>query len=436
MTDIALITIDSLRYDHLSCYGYERETTPNIDAIAEDAVLFENAFAHAGSTKFSFPSILSSTYSPMYGGASDMEERLLISSVLKSEGYDTAGFHSNPFLNMGYATGFDRFYDPKDNPSEASKLRQFVQRNLSHSGLAYKLIKSVYRYVEQVLGSEIGSAYEDAASMTSLAIDWLRDREEASWFLWIHYMDPHHPYLPPDDYAREFCDAPVSERESIELRKKMLEEPEEMTEREINTIVNLYDSEVRFVDDQIGRLIEYITGMEGNASVIIAADHGEEFGERGQFSHGSYYEECIHVPLIVDEASSDGKLRRDELVGLIDVPPTITELAGCDTPTQYLGKRLLTNDSDRDRIIGGWVDGDQEISFCRDRIHKGVSRNRNDETELYDVSSGTDTPVDGQFPERITEGIGEFQSYIGEKITEGEFDQTAEERLRDLGYLE
>lgn len=434
MTNIILITVDSLRYDHLSCCGYERTTTPNIDRIADGGSVFENAFAHAGSTKFSFPSILSSTYAPMYNGVGDMENRMLVSEVLSSNGYSTAGFHSNPFLNLGYSAGFDRFRDPKDNPSKLSRLRQFIQRTLPHDGITYNVIKSLYNSAERFLGSEIGSAYEDAESMTSLAMEWVDEQTDDNWFLWLHYMDPHHPYLPPSRFRDEFCGREVSDEDAIELRRKMLKSPDSVSEAEKTTIIDLYDAEIGFVDEQIGRLLKYVDDTAEKTDVMITADHGEEFGENGEFSHGTCREACIHVPLIIERSETEEAQRPERLAGLVDISPTILDMAGIEPPAQYLGTSLLRKNQDRSRIIGGWVDKKERVVFCRDHEYKGVLVD--DEEILFRVAGGVDSRANEEFPTVISEGITEFVSYIGENDSEQDVDESAKERLEQLGYLE
>jgi len=434
MGDIILITIDSLRRDHTSCYGYNRETTPNIDALADDSALFENAFSHAGSTRHSFPSILTSTYAPMYGGSNSIDNRLLISELLDDIGYATAGFHSNPFLNYGYSDGFDRFVDPKDNPSKFSKLRQFVQRRLSHEGVPYRAIKYVYKNVEKAVGGEVGSAYVNAEDITDIAIDWIDDTDSEDRFLWVHYMDPHHPYVPPGDFQDYFLDTRISERESLRMRKKMLDNPAEVTQNELDKLKSLYDAETRYTDHHVGRLLDHLDSDGDISLVTVTSDHGEEFREHGRFSHGTWYEECISVPLIVNRKGQSGKQRAD-LTGLIDLPPTIAGAAEAEIPEEYLGSDLINREAQRDYLLGGWKGNNEEIMFCRTGDTKGVVRNG--ERLLFDVEQGSDKQVDTEFPSEIEEGLSIFSSYMDGPVShQDEIDDSAQNRLKNLGYLE
>src|SRR6056297_1266624 len=122
--NLALVTVDSLRADHVGCYGYERETTPNIDDVASRSHVFTEAIAHACATRPSFPSLLTSTHGMLYGGFDHLsDEQVPLSVPLSERGYATGGFHSNPFLSaeFGYSRGFDAFNDSEDDPSAVSK---------------------------------------------------------------------------------------------------------------------------------------------------------------------------------------------------------------------------------------------------------------------------------------------------------------------------
>lgn len=447
MTDIVLITIDSLRHDHIGCYDYKRDTSPNIDDIAERSHRFSNVFSHAGMTRASFPTILTSSYTNMYGGYERItEERTVISEVLKQEDYSTAGFHSNLFLcaDFGYQRGFDTFYDSKTDPGFTAKLRQFVKTNLDQDSFLYGVLQNLYDATEKNAGLDVGSGYVKADEITDRSIEWVNQTDSDDRFLWTHYMDVHHPYVPPEEYQLEFRDSPISDRQSIKLRRKMLESPDEVTRKERQDLIDLYDAEIRFTDHEIGRLVNEVKNAWGEDTIVlITADHGEEFHEHGQYSHNTVHDEGIHVPLIIEDGTSG---EHDEIVGLIDLAPTIAEYAGCDIPDNFYGNSLnslVTNGVwERDHIIGDWggSNGEPDRFFYRSHDWKYI---KNPDTEqLYDLTTDPEEKnnIRDENPPTLSEirsKIEEHQKLVSETSMDAgdvEMDEVVQDRLEKLGY--
>jgi arylsulfatase A-like enzyme len=199
MENILLITTDSLRADHVSHHGYERDTTPFLDDLADHGSVFYEAYAHTGGTRFAFPSILASVYPMMHGGYKQVtEDQCLISEVFTKAGYQTGGFHSNLYLSsdFGYDRGWDEFYDSKPNTSSATKFRSWAKKALVGTPL-YSFASKAYDYLESKSGVNVGSYIVPADEKTDMALDYIRalDRDRPV-FIWVHYMDPHHPFLP------------------------------------------------------------------------------------------------------------------------------------------------------------------------------------------------------------------------------------------------
>ncbi|WP_335998986.1 sulfatase [Halorientalis halophila] len=451
MKDVLLITIDSLRADHVGCFGYDRDTTPVIDEFAADGHTFERTFAHACSTRPSFPSIMSSSHALMHGGFEMMTEgRTMVAEVFDDGGYQTAGFHSNLYLSadFGYDRGFDFFYDSKTDPGTTARIRQFVKDRLDQDGLLYKLLASAFDTAERTAGINVGSAYDTATEITDNALEWVETADEGGpRFLWVHYMDVHHPYVPPAEYQREFRDDPISENRSIKLRRKMIEEPENVTDSELEEIVDLYDAEIKYTDAEIGRLIEEVTEAWGEEPVTaITADHGEEFLDHGQFSHYThFYDEVMQVPLFLGGIEGSG--RYDELVGLQDVPATLVDYAGLEVPDAFQGwsVRPIVEGGDwpRTHVIGDWSDRQGENRFgYRDEEWKFVRRDSGE--ELYDLEADPDenrNVIDDhpEVAERLGETIDDHVRAIdetGSDLVEVEMDEDVKARLRDLGYKE
>lgn len=449
MTDIVLVTVDSLRADHAGWHGYDRPTTSTLDGLAESGHTFINAFAHAGATRASFPSILASTYALMYGGTERLsDDQTLVSEVLSEAGYRTGGFHSNVYLSeeFGYHRGFDQFSDGESEPSTTSRLRTFVRNNLDSDGAVYALLQRLFNATERHAGVELGSIYVDATDLTEEAIDWVEQTSSATGrFLWTHYMDVHHPYLPPIEHQEPFREAPVGEREGTRLRRRMLEAPAEVTEDEHQKLLDLYDAEVRYVDYEIGRLLDRVFSIWGEDTVVIfTADHGEEFREHGAYSHGTLHDEGIHVPLIVADNTSGGV--HDELVGLLDISPTIADYAGVEHPENWYGKslRLLTQNEPwhRDEIVGCWGEIDDAEFYYRDQERKYIGNETDgrlydlceDPTEQTDVI-GENSEVTVTIRERIAAHREEI-AQTHQELDDVDIDDEARERLAMLGYTE
>ncbi len=450
MSNVLLVTIDSLRADHLGCYGYERDTSPVIDDLAADAAMFENTFAHACSTRPSFPSILTSSYALMYGGYENIsEERTLISEVFDDAGYRTGGFHSNAYLNpeFGYGRGWDTFFDSMTDPGTVARLRQYVKSNLDTDGIIYQTLATAFDKAERQAGASIGSAYVDADEITDHAIEWLRDGDHRDDFLWVHYMDVHHPYVPPEEHQLKFRDEPVTERRAIQLRRKFIEDPQEVTDEELDDIIDLYDAEIRFTDAEIGRLLNAADDVWDDYVVAVTADHGEEFREHGEFSHfAKFYDEVLHVPLVFDDGEHAGEYT--ELVGLLDVSPTLVDAAGLEIPDNFYGHSLLSltsgNDWPRTEILGDWASepGEERRFAYRDHRWKYIRRPRGE--ELYDLTEDPDEQnnlIDEEpdVLEEFRQAVDEHDQTIDDThvdVEHIEMDESVKQQLRDLGYRE
>lgn len=447
MRDLLLITVDSLRYDHVGAYGYERNTTPFIDEMAEVGHVFDQAYAHAGATRASFPSILTSSYPLMYGGYERLsDERTLVSEPLREMGYRTGGFHSNLFLSSeaGYDRGFDRFYDSKTDPTITYKLRKLLRENLSSDGTIYQLLKWAFDKTEEKAGVELGSLYTKADDLTDMAINWIEsDASKSPTFAWVHYMDVHHPYVPPAEHQLPFRDIPIDDKRAVKLRRKMLEESDELTEEEKADIIDLYDAEIRFTDAEIQRLVESAREELNDPIVLFTADHGEEFGEHGKFGHGYLHEECVHVPLIMD--TGEGGTRYDELVGLLDVPPTLIDYADGDIPNNFRGSSLRNlvegKEWNRTSVISGYgdVSGDYYHSV---RETQWTYIEDEDGQRLYDrITDATEKQdVMGENPEIAKNLSNQLQNHVQNvkdthsDVQNVDMEDEVVDRLEQLGY--
>lgn len=281
--NILMISIDSLRADHLGCYGYSRDTSPNIDRLAKEGILFSQAISPSSWTLPVHMSVFTSLY-PGVHGVINTDKRLsrnavTLTQVLKGAGYHTSGFVSVPYT-LGAVYGFDKGFDVYDDYT-------------IHFDRELDLFK---RHGYYSLG-----AHNDITSdiVTKLATRWL-DRLQQPFFLSVHY----------DNTAIN----PV--KEEIDLKD----------------IISLYGGEIRHVDRYVGRLLENIRklGLEQDTIIILFGDHGDEFFEHEGIGHGTtLYDELIHVPLIIKYPGyiPAGKIITEQ-VSLVDIMPTLLDLAG------------------------------------------------------------------------------------------------------------
>jgi len=371
--NVLLITIDSLRADHMSCLGYHRKTTPNIDRLAKEATLFSQAIANAHNTRTSFPAIFSSTYPLMYkDSASNYFKplsplRVMIAEVLKEYGYSTAAFHSTPLLSQyyGYNRGFDFFKDHGATEFQEDKIlkrldmscedttevkipkrsvKASLRRILSKNKYMYKIASNVFHFLRNMIG-KVTLPYEKAEIVTQEALFWLYKHHNTNFFLWIHYMDVHSPYLPSKEYLQKFRSGNISRKEMIRLCKwaDMSLDPNTISETDLRKLIDLYDATISYVDDNIKLLIDGLKEMDvyDETLIIITADHGEEFKEHGGFGHfAKLYDELIHIPLIIKVPMLKGRVVED-IVQHLDIAPTILDFLRIQKPRSYQGRSLI-----------------------------------------------------------------------------------------------
>ncbi len=318
--DLILIVIDSLRADHLGCYGFPHPTSPTIDALATNGTRFTTAIASSSWTQPSVMSLFTSLSPPRHGRSVPDQPRntntTTLAQTLQSAGYQTVGITANPMTNRryGYARGFDHYddYTVAMNPG---------------ASLAATAAKTAHDAV-----------------VTRLAGEWLTTRRDPAkpLFLFIMYMEPHWDYLPPPSYYALFSDDPVPPPRGVpEIAKKPL------SATQLQRLRHAYAGEIRYTDDCLAQLLKHLAASPRAASsaIILTADHGESFLERGVLGHGNHlHDEEIHVPLIIcppRHRARPGGATVTGQVALIDVAPTILAFAGITPPAAWEGHSLL-----------------------------------------------------------------------------------------------
>jgi len=413
--DVLVVLIDTMRSDHMSLYGHGVETTPEIDRIAAQGVVFENAVSHVPQTLPSTSSLLSGLYPSEHGvrvnGIFALPDEVeTLAERLGGAGYDTAGIVSSFTLDPRHGTsqGFGHF-----------------DADFSGSVLTRE------RRATPFQGRQHLDFEQRADEATDKALAWLgaRERSAAPFFLFVHYFDPHFPYAPPADVGLEG-----------------------------------YDGEVRLVDREVGRLVRAVEARagEGGLLLVIAGDHGELFDPNLPGSrHAGWLEEgVLRVPLVLRHPSLPAGLRVEPLVGLVDVAPTILELARVPGPA-VSGESLLGSlEGVRRRNVVQPIEtyfwrleqrsrGPLRVGM-RTRTHKYVlniasdgERERRIE-ELFDVTDGEDGEnllAGGSPPPALARLVRQLrastQRYLdtepgGERL---ELDQETRDKLESLGYF-
>jgi len=292
--NIVLITMDTVRADHLSAYGYGRETTPNLARLAEKGVLFENAVS---ATSWTLPS-LAAIYTgllPHQSGANAFRPLnpgwKTIESVLGQHGYATAGFNANYYYGesgWGLGGGFGKYDDD----------RTTLLYNLSRTLLGRAAVQPLYQNLERY-----DAFYRrNAADLNADVFRWLRHRPASRpFYVYINYFDAHSPYVPPAPFDHRFGKLP----ESVVRRwsaKGGFRPSCPLPAADRQALIDGYDNSLAYLDAQIGRLVKVLKSSPAgnNTIILITADHGEAFGEHGAYQHGNdLHREEIHVPLIV-----------------------------------------------------------------------------------------------------------------------------------------
>lgn len=303
LKNLILVTIDALRYDHVT-----PEITPNLIEISKDGVFFKFAMAGGGTTKSSMPCIIAANYTY------DEDENLSV--VLKKNGYSTGCFHSNLLMN-DFEPGFDTFLDLKKKHLVSKQTKGKIRRVFGDR--TFNALKRIRRTMKS---GDSYIPYERAEKLVERSLEWINERSE-SYFLWIHFMEPHVPYFPPEN------DIGLSSKEMITINDKLIDAAWRrvtLTEEEVETLRSLYRLEVKYMDRWIG---EFYRRVDKNNVIFFTSDHGDEFGEHGDFSHrGKIVPELLHVPLIIigDGIKKGVVVEKD--VSHLDLAPTMLDLVG------------------------------------------------------------------------------------------------------------
>jgi len=323
-SSVILIIIDTVRADHLGCYGYERETSPNIDAFSKECVLFRNAISLAPWTTPAIAGMFTGQFPRVLGYDAEAvmvdDKVLCLAEIFRNNDYATAGVISHIFVSadLGFDQGFDSF--DEENAQ--------------------------------------GHGHISSPSVTDKGIAFVDANKDRKFFLFLHYFDPHCDYILHEQY--DFFPGYQGDLYSGQPIADLREAARHMTAEDRRYLNALYDSEIRFTDEHIGRLLRHLKdiGIYEDLTIVVTADHGEAFLERGDDWIGhtkNVYQELIHVPFMIRLPGKGDGRSVDETVSLLDFMPTVVAASGLEVPEGY--KHDAVN------LLGGGEEAAREFVF-------------------------------------------------------------------------
>jgi len=436
--NVILLMIDTLRADHLSCYGYTAHRTPAIDALAADGTRFAQAYAQASWTRASVATILTSLYPSSHKAVhkSDIlpEQVVTLPEVVRAAGFRTVGFADN--INIaplfGFQQGFDEyvFLEPAfffGATESAAQLTIYNQLRLMRE-----------RYFSDT--KHVENYYQPAEVVTARALEWLaRNGEQLPFFMFLHYMDPHDPYFTHPYNGEGFARVANPRPDPSQADRYRA----------------AYDGEIRYLDAEIGRLLDGLKarGLYDRTVIVLTSDHGEEFCEHGGWWHGlTLYDEQIAVPLIVKppRGAAAGMVSQ-ALVSSLDIAPTILALTGLAAPAAMQGQPLRLDaeaPAPRDHAFaeqdfegnilqayrsGGWKLIQANPGNPRGLPSRQLFETARDPHEQHDLAAAQGGQVAA-----LAAHLTAVQSKAQAEAVRGSetvIDSATEERLRALGYV-
>lgn len=491
--NILLAVLDTVRAQSCSCCGYNRQTTPHLDALASEGLSYTNAITPAPWTLPAHVSLFTGRYcfhhhvdGRRYKLGSD---HTVLTDILSRAGYATAGITSNVWISdtFGFHRSFDYFHKTwplfqdetesvsvvkLDSDARAGNLSKIV--SVLRTGKAKTTLNTVY--------AKVFAKRRDQGSsqVTQKAIQWLKRSDDRPFFLFLNYMDPHAPYLPPKPYRQTYAPADLTQAEIRRLATLSRRAKEyhmrqlAITEREFEILTDLYDEEIRYTDAQLGLLLDYLrnSGELNRTLAIVVSDHGENIGDHNLMEHRfSLHQTLLRVPFVMryPEAISPGAVE-DARVQLTDVVPTVLAAVGCRDSIAELdlsGVDLLGHSTDTERpALAEYLSTDytaearsrsfdfQNSPFNRTMRafyrgdYKLVESQVDDRHELHDlaVDPCEEHNLATEYPEIVDSMRADLQEFLvqhGFAETAYHYqkegftvDRSVEDRLRALGYLD
>jgi arylsulfatase A-like enzyme len=466
--NVIIIVVDALRAKNLGCYGYPAKTSPNIDKFSQESVLFKKAYACSSRTDPSFTSIATGLY-PTAHGITEHANRVSeektkkaysipsLAEVLRSTGYKTYGLD---FLSRWHKKGFDYYLGLEGGPkAKKSKLIDFLREtfNIKPGTLQQKILSKtpLYRLFLKLLFNKRSSPYLAADKLVDKAIDIL-DKGQEKKFVFLHFWDTHRPYWPPDKYLEDFDYTkiyPEAEKPLKEIKKticsplgKFFFDQMAFGKKTAKELIKSYDAGIRFVDQEIGRLNEYLSDDD---LIIFTADHGESLTEHNiYFGHEGLYDQVLHIPFMVKAPGLKPEVISESFIQPPDIMPMVLEFMDQGVlPSNSRDKCFALNDTEV-RKEASVFDKKYKLIVSLDKNfkceHCGQKHSR--DKELYDLTQDPDEL--NNIAEQAKNTVEEYQGCLNyflnkscqpEEAKEISWSKQEEneiaERLKDLGYF-
>ena len=370
--NVILVTISSLRSDHVGAYGYERNSTPNFDDFSKNSTLYTSAFATSSWQMPAHGSIITSLY-PYEHNATHINNQFsdvceTLPEILSKNNYTCVGFTCNPRLKpeSGFGKGFEIYDDFS------------VEMFLANVSMDLDYYANLNEYRTNDLVNQI-------------AIKWLDKNKTEPFFLYLHYYDNHWDYLPPEPYYSMYDPNYKGTIDGRLVSKEPLYS-DIPTKEDVHHMVALYDGEVRQTDTDLGELLKYlkINAFMGDTIVVVVSEHGEQFYEHGNTSHHGLYDELIHIPMAIHFPDSK-PARYEGLVSQVDIMPTILDAIGLEEQIPSNSKGISLIKAENGEVSRDWVYAEYlggaipDCSVLRSKKYKVIKFEKR--FEIYDLQS-------------------------------------------------
>ncbi len=479
--NIAVVVMDTARA--ADTVPVDPSVMPTLAELAADGTAYANAFTSAPWTLPSHASLFTGTYAShhgAHGGHTYLDDGFLtLAEALSEEGYETVGISNNTWITeeFGFTRGFETFQKTWQFLQSATdlgevtraehtrgKIDAFVSRAFSGN----PLVNGINAIYDQFVRTNV----DDGAARTTEWLDeWLDDRgTDRPFFCFANCIEPHIEYRPPREYAEPFLPEGGYER-ATEIRQdpRAYDVGEYgITDEEFELLKGLYKGELAYLDSRIGEFRDALKAADEweDTVLIVCGDHGENIGDHGFFGHQyNVYDTLLHVPLVIHGGAFEPTTGEDELVQLLDLFPTLLDLAGADAPAareQAQGRSLLGSDDPRESVFAEYVspqpsmerleerfgeipesfyEYDRSLRAIRTEEYKYV-RGSNGSEELYDVEqdpeerfdlASTEPEIAADLAARLDDWVDSFEH--AEREGDVEMTEATKGRLQDLGYL-
>lgn len=455
--NILLITADQLRFDCLGCYNNPVIRTPNIDALAENGMRFNNAFAAATVCVPSRQSILTGQYPSKHGakgnGSAIPEQTATFVSSLRDAGYQTAALGKMHFYPPYADYGFDVMWlaeqhgPGRDMDDYHAYLEALGLVDLwDEWDQVEEKRKTAPDHYWEAYGAQVSDIPEEHYHSTWIAdrtLEFINARDtERPFFAWMSFIKPHHPFDPPAPFDQKYDpeDINLPEPQTGWEQKPLLVshgdprqtffDTRDMAEADLRRIATLYYGSIEHIDVQVGRVLDNLkeAGLIENTLIVFTSDHGDYLGQYGMFlkKPNMPYDALAKVPLLISGAGVSRSAQTDALVSLVDLAPTFTQIAGADTLRGVQGDNLS------EILSGENNDTEHEAIFCESefdllgvitRSHKSIYDPHRKITEVYDRR--TDTLEENNIADQAAPLITHHQDLLRDWLIDCAYDRYA-----------